>query len=114
MQTLRKRGGPVSKIFFGPSGLRLSKINGEGGGGGGHGPPPLDPLLLLSIYIPRSHYMANFAQENLPPSVCVKSVLLINPRHPVLAYCTPISPDGPVVSLALNRSSVWLSSPVMK
>ena len=41
MQTLRKRGGPVSKIFFGPSGLRLSKINGEGGGGGGDtGPLP--------------------------------------------------------------------------
>ena len=83
----------------------------RGGGGGGEdtGPSPGS-----AIYIPRSHYMANFAQENLPPSVCVKSVLLINPRHPVLAYCTPISPDGPVVSLALNRSSVWLSSPVMK
>ena len=51
---------------------------------------------------------------NLPPSVCVKSVLLINPRHPVLAYCTPISPAGPVVSRALNRSSVCESSPVMK
>ena len=112
MQTLRKRGGLVSKIFFGPSGLRLSK--NKWGGGWGARVPPLDPPLLLSIYIPRSHYKANFERVNLPPSVCVKSVLLINPRHPVLAYCTPISPDGPVVSLALNRSSVWLSSPVMK
>ena len=84
------------------------------GWGGGTRAPPLVPPLLLSVYIPRSHRKANFARVNLPPSVCVKSVLLINPRHPVLAYCTPISPEGPVVSLALNRSSVWLSSPVMK
>ena len=86
----------------------------EVGGVGGTRAPPLVPPLLLSVYIPRSHHKANFARVNLPPSVCVKSVLLINPRHPVLAYCTPISPEGPVVSLALNRSSVWLSSPVMK
>ena len=49
-----------------------------------------------------------------PPSVCVKSVLLINPRYPVRAYGTAVSVVLPVVNLTLKRSSVSVSSPVMK
>ena len=50
MQTLRKRGGPVSKIFFGPSGLRLSKINGEGEGGGTRAPSPGSATVTIYLY----------------------------------------------------------------
>ena len=53
MQTLRKGGGPVTKIFFGPSGLRLSKNKWGGGEGGGTRVPPLDPLFIFLDHITR-------------------------------------------------------------
>ena len=42
-----KGGGPVSKIFFGPSGLRLSKNRG---GGGDTGPSPGSANVTIYLY----------------------------------------------------------------